>query len=1091
MNASAFYGIDPVTLIEQLAPGLEDRGNLTLTLRHLAQTALRVFAADLCALQMFHPFTGERIVGFALASDHEVLLAPELEKLLRVLQKQDLVLVARADEYPTDYTVLTQEKLVQSFVSFALRVRPGASPVGVLYLAFHQPLTFYPADYDLIQIFARQTCFVLQDTWLLHCYREVARIGQEINQDLSTPEALFQKLRAMVPNILNSTHALLFSINSRTTGEQSLYLVDEGIYQYIVNRPFSGVARYVFETMQSVIIHHWSTEEQTLPFHIMSIAGTLRKESCIFVPMILRDFPIGILSIQHPQPEIYTEEDRILLQMLANQIALALTNLQTFASASQRHTYELEVVQKIDQEISRMLELTPVLETLLQRAAEHVEADSGSILLVDEHNKTLKVQAVWGAYGEQRKRGEKSLPNPGGIAGWVSQHQQTVRIGNTHTCQPWCSLYLQISPETISEIDVPLLVNQKAIGILNLESNKEEAFSQESQVFLETLATQATLAITRAQDYEHKKRMANEQRVLNEISKEIARQLDLNSVFDRILMRALGLTKSQNGILMLYKPEQGILWMATERGVLPEKRGKSHYLDEGVVGYVARTKKPLNVDPSKSPWNELYLDYIPDTRSELAVPILAGEKLLGVLNIESAQEHAFDADDLHLLQGLADLAAVALRNAELYDQAEQQALYFRLLYQAGRELSTISEPKQLEQGYEIIARLVEEQSKSCVILRRYEEATDELVLKKVTCHLPQQIFLPRINSHEGLNGYVTRERRSKNIDDISNPALLPPGVDVALMPQSGLRSLLVIPIQFKERYYGTLGLSHEEAGYFRAMNIQFYEGLAQQLASAIYRLEVVQAQQDAEKLSLIGESAMNVTHFLANQLGLVESYVGYVRRRTADQLGQDDAVQSKLDNITTAVRKVLQWGLELKEHLITMHTTEIDDPLSIAPTTLFSRVWEVCPRPEQVRLQVEIHADVQEMYMSEKMVGDILRNLIKNALEAMEQGGTLTLRTYYVGNQVALEVEDTGTGIPPGQTEHIFDLFHSTKKSTGYGLWSAKRNARRMGGNLRVRNVAHGRGAVFTLFLPRNTREGATPDSPSSSTNTGSAERKK
>jgi signal transduction histidine kinase len=566
-------------------------------------------------------------------------------------------------------------------------------------------------------------------------------------------------------------------------------------------------------------------------------------------------------------------------------------------------------------------------------------------------------------------------------------------------------------------------------------------------------------------------RLAEEQRLLNEISKEIVSQLDPGSVFTRILDGALALTRSQNGVLMLYDAEKDILWMAKERGVAPEKQGQSHTLDQGVVGYVARTKSMCNVDPSQSPWKERYLDYIPDTRSELAVPILAGEKLLGVLNIESAQEHAFDESDERLMLGLSDLAAVALRNAELYEKAEaaakkaeQEALSFALLYQAGRELSEISEPKQLEQGYQAIVRLAQQQSQSYVVLRSYEEATRELRLQCVSggCEID---FAPRIGIDEGINGYVTRYRRSCIVNDLYDAALLPPGIERAVVNDPRLRSLVVIPIQFRERFYGTLGLSHEQAGYFRNINIQFYEGLAQQLADAIYRLETVQAWLAAEELSLIGESAMELTHRLGNQLGLIESYVGAVRRRLAAHMVKDDAIEGKLENITTAVRHVLQWSRELKERLSNPHEADTGLPVHIAPATLFSNAWNSCPRPEHIQLRMEIDPRIENIYVFDKIVVRILQELIKNAIEAMENRGVLALRAYNTGNSMALEVEDTGKGIPPEQMEHIFDLFYSTKKSSGYGLWSARRNATRIHGHLRMESPP-GHGAIFTLLLP-------------------------
>src|SRR5205085_8268509 len=139
----------------------------------------------------------------------------------------------------------------------------------------------------------------------------------------------------------------------------------------------------------------------------------------------------------------------------------------------------------------------------------------------------------------------------------------------------------------------------------------------------------------------------------------------------------------------LYDPYLNDLWMAAERGVDRDKKGKRLSLDQGVVGYVARSKQLLNVDLSQPDWNEVFVPSILGTRSELAVPMLAGNELRGVLNVESPTPHHFTESDERLLQALADLAVIALQNAQAYEKAEKAAQRFELLYQAGRELSEI------------------------------------------------------------------------------------------------------------------------------------------------------------------------------------------------------------------------------------------------------------------------------------------------------------------------------------------------------------------------------------------------------------------
>ena len=122
-------------------------------------------------------------------------------------------------------------------------------------------------------------------------------------------------------------------------------------------------------------------------------------------------------------------------------------------------------------------------------------------------------------------------------------------------------------------------------------------------------------------------------------------------------------------------------------------------------------------------------------------------------------------------------------------------------------------------------------------------------------------------------------------------------------------------------------------------------------------------------------------------------------------------------------------------------------------------------------MSFEIDEDTGYIRVSPQLVMDILRNLVSNAVDAMPGGGKIMLRAHNVGRTVALEVVDTGIGIPPDKKSKIFDLFFSTKRSSGFGLWSSRRYALRNHGNLRVESEP-GKGTTFILSLPRVSRDG-------------------
>src|SRR5207248_3791865 len=339
-----------------------------------------------------------------------------------------------------------------------------------------------------------------------------------------------------------------------------------------------------------------------------------------------------------------------------------------------------------------LLDLKAFLNTLLKHAVERVPAEEASILLYNAHTQTLEIPATIGLHAEARLRHSISIHEAEGITHWVFEHKQLARVNNVHRDTQWRELYIEGAFDTVSELDVPLLDGEEVVGVHNFESTKEAAFSQQDEDCLITLAGQVVLAIKNAQDYEREKRLVKEERVLNQISKEITSHLDRAYIFNLILDKAVELTHSSVGSLHLYNPELKDLRMVAEHGVAEEKKGQRQTLDQGIVGYVAAHMQPKNVeDVIQYPWNDIYMKFSPGIRSELTVPMMAGNELRGVLNVESPLPKHFTENDERLLQELADLAVVALQNTERYEQVKREVQRFELWYRAEKELGKLTD----------------------------------------------------------------------------------------------------------------------------------------------------------------------------------------------------------------------------------------------------------------------------------------------------------------------------------------------------------------------------------------------------------------
>ena len=287
------------------------------------------------------------------------------------------------------------------------------------------------------------------------------------------------------------------------------------------------------------------------------------------------------------------------------------------------------------------------------------------------------------------------------------------------------------------------------------------------------------------------------------------------------------------------------------------------------------------------------------------------------------------------------------------------------------------------------------------------------------------------------------------------------------------RSFVITPIKFKERNYGIFVLGYQDVGHFRDADVHFFEGLTQQLASTIYRLETARERQEfgqrareAEAMSSIGQIAFELTHRWGNDLGLVRSYVNDIRSEVKSLGVINPFIDEKLENIVQAAGTVLNLSKELKQAMVHTGEAMISEPVVMAASVLLEEAQHVAALPSNIQLSIEIDDDVPTVRITHTLVTDILRNLMINATAAMPEGGKITLKAHNAGRFVALEVIDTGVGIAQQSLSKVFDLFYSTKGSSGFGLWSARTNALRNQGDLEV-SSQEGKGTTFTLLLPK------------------------
>lgn len=309
--------------------------------------------------------------------------------------------------------------------------------------------------------------------------------------------------------------------------------------------------------------------------------------------------------------------------------------------------------------VNSTLDTDAIIKNIVKIVGVKLGYEEFSFLIMEGDYLILK-----GAHNNPRWGDSKyKIPVGKGITGTVAKTGHPILANDIRKDER----YIVLSPEFLSELAVPIKIDGKVYGVFNLESKELNAFSQQDLKLISALADQTALAIKNASLYhtyaETIKRLTN----LNQAGKAINSSLELDRILKTLVEISSKELKYDSIAILLLK--NGRLHTRAGLGFTEEELDTySANIGEGVCGKVAETGEPLMVnDVSKCPF---YISQSSRTKSEMALPIKYGDKVIGVYNVESNYQDSFDNDDLLFVSALAEHAAIALKNAELFQEIE-------------------------------------------------------------------------------------------------------------------------------------------------------------------------------------------------------------------------------------------------------------------------------------------------------------------------------------------------------------------------------------------------------------------------------------
>ncbi len=318
--------------------------------------------------------------------------------------------------------------------------------------------------------------------------------------------------------------------------------------------------------------------------------------------------------------------------------------------------------------IADALNTTLDLNTLMHRVADLVRAVIDyrifAILLLNERTNELWMRFQTGHTPEiERMR----IKLGRGVVGQSALGRRSILIEDVHSFEH----YINANPDVLSELAVPLIIKNKVIGVIDIQSESPSFFTHEHQRLLELVASRMATAVENARLYTRVSRQAQTLTVLHEISREITSILDLDDLLERIGQLLKRVIDFQMFTILLWNERSGQFEhrFSTRYGERVT-RERNVPLGLGLIGAAAALRTPvLAPDVRKDP---RYVSENPETRSELSVPLIYKGNVIGVIDLEHTRINYYNEDHQRTLTTLAAQVAVSIANARLYQRIHEE-----------------------------------------------------------------------------------------------------------------------------------------------------------------------------------------------------------------------------------------------------------------------------------------------------------------------------------------------------------------------------------------------------------------------------------
>lgn len=1003
-----------------------------------------------------------------LVTTNNLRLEYAVEGLFEEILDSSQSIILNAD-LPSDKTKLQwlAEELSSQFLHNSLLIpliTSQGDTFGILILTnkYGSTLTSYeaftPADIYLLQTIARQISALLQQAMknaAMHAFLDISdKVVAGINEQESQ-----QQIVDILVNKLNYRMARLRFIqpdgNISVAVSAGSIRPDLNSNAYILP-PGEGIASFVLKSKKMLAIRDLrEISGEYPPFYFPEMIEKDEVVGMLMVPIVSEDRVIGTLTCYTGRPYTFLEEEQQLLSIFANLIAAVHINSRSYQN--------LKDLEKAGRVLASALNVEDVLYEIINNIPENVRGDGTFTCLFDTKKEQFDFDnAVSGGIGKD-------------VIAWDHTSEQHKQLVSAIREKPVLLIEdIKEPPHYMFKTTQGKLLQadiRSFIG-LRLQTAKEEVigilFINYRQIFsahvlddeiriLRIYADLAAAAIERGVSH---KRLEREKTLLESVNK-VSSLNDLNATWHEILSGAITLTGADRGNISRVQP--GTDYLDDEVIIGPIWSENSPRLlkigHEGVQGWVAAHKEPALIKNVRTElkWREIYVEGNPDTVSELAVPILRGptKDLVGVINLESSHEAAFDNNDLRLLEALAQSADIALYNVRRLVQLDTVYKATQLITQSV-DRNTVLQSILGEAARLTKANFATIQEKKdghlffrSVYPEHYQSTLFEIIGESMPLDQP--------------NGITT------TVATTGEPWLVPNVRQCDRWISSGVNnsgSELAIPLVKEGVIWGVLNLEHPEVSAFTDEQKDILLTLGELAIIAIQRSEQSNKLSLTNSIAVMGLFGAEITHE-------VQRLIEEVQNRTWLLLNNPLLPPDILKHIKRIQRMATELELPPENYDLLGEVDPLSFDAAIPPIIApFQQLLSQSNSSTSIstnlntqNLYVVIHP-----YWFKKLINHLIFNAIKALTLSTEEKkeGKILIQTRLEQERIILSIEDNGPGIPQKHLPHIF--YRPVPKKEGYrtgrGLLLVRFITEQYFGDCRIIYSDSKQGTRFDLSFP-------------------------